>query len=81
MINSFINLFQTTIRKIQSRQWDVVVLQEQSQRPAFGEAYVCADTVPPLKRLINVIRENRKDTIAQVSRKRLICNYSIYEYI
>ena len=54
------------MRKIQSRKWDIVVLQEQSQIPAFSEWYVCANSVPYLKQLANRIRENNMDTVIQV---------------
>jgi len=33
---------------IRKRKWDVVILQEQSQRPVFGENQVCAEIVAPL---------------------------------
>jgi hypothetical protein len=36
----------TTIAKIQSGNWDFVVLQEQSQRPSFPDAQVQADVFP-----------------------------------
>ena len=60
-------LFQKTINKIKSKKWDVVVLQEQSQLPAFGEEQVCMESVVPLQSLMGVIRENSADTVAQVT--------------
>ena len=44
------------LKKIQSRDWDFVVLQEQSQRPAFGQAQVEAQTITPALRLAGLIR-------------------------
>jgi len=55
----------TTINKIKSKKWDVVVLQEQSQLPAFGEHQVCAESVAPLLSLMDAIRSNSQDTVAQ----------------
>lgn len=51
-----------TIAKIQSKKWDVVVLQEQSQRPAFSPAQVASDTYPYAKFLDSVIRDNNSCT-------------------
>ena len=39
---------QVTLDKIRSDQWDVVVLQEYSTRPAYDEEIVCNQTVPYL---------------------------------
>jgi len=55
----------TTINKIKSKPWDVVILQEQSQLPAFGEQQVCMESVAPLQTLMSVIRENSPNTVAQ----------------
>lgn len=41
---------------IRSRPWDFVVLQEQSQRPAFGPATVEVQTIAPALRLAATIR-------------------------
>lgn len=51
-----------TIAKIQSRQWDVVVLQEQSQLPAFAPGTVAANTEVYAKRLDSIIRDNNACT-------------------
>lgn len=56
---------QTTINKIKSKKWDVVVLQEQSQIPAKDEWYVCMYSVVQLQRLMDAIRENSADTVVQ----------------
>ena len=60
------SLFQITINKIKSKKWDVVVLQEQSQIPSWGEDFVCRESVVPLQSLMDVIRENSADTVVQV---------------
>ena len=39
---------QETLDKIRSDQWDVVILQEYSTRPAYDEEVVCNQTVPYL---------------------------------
>ena len=39
---------QATLDMIKSDQWDVVILQEYSTRPAYDEATVCLQTVPYL---------------------------------
>ncbi len=52
----------TTINKIFSQQWDIVILQEQSQRPAFSPAQVADDTYPYAKKLDSMIRKNRTCT-------------------
>lgn len=46
----------TTIGKIFSQQWDVIVLQEQSQRPAFPPAQVAQDTYPYAHALDSMVR-------------------------
>jgi len=56
----------TTINKIRSQKWDVVILQEQSQLPAFGEWQVCMESVAPLQQLVNEIRSNSPDTVCQL---------------
>jgi len=56
---------QITIDKINSQQWDVVVLQEYSTRPAFDEQRVCEDTVEPLNQLVDMIRNNNPNTVLQ----------------
>lgn len=52
----------TTIAKIQSAQWDVVILQEQSQRPSFSPSQVASDTYPYAKKLDSIIRDNNSCT-------------------
>ncbi len=52
----------TTISKIYSKPWDIVVLQEQSQRPAFPPAQVAADTYPFAKKLDSMVRDNNSCT-------------------
>ena len=44
---------QETLDKIKSDQWDVVILQEYSTRPAYDEATVCEQTVPYLGKNIS----------------------------
>lgn len=48
----------TVLNKIQSRKWDYIVLQEQSQRPALPPNYVSANVYPPAQTLRNQIRAN-----------------------
>ena len=52
---------------IRSREWDVVVLQEYSLRPAYDEDQICRDTVTPLNTLVNLIKDSSPDAIIQVS--------------
>ncbi|MGB1318540.1 MAG: hypothetical protein ACPG5W_10050, partial [Flavobacteriales bacterium] len=52
----------TTLSKIASRDWDFVVLQEQSQRPSFGEAQVAAQVYPFAEILVDSIRSNYQCT-------------------
>ncbi len=47
-----------TIAKINLRQWDYVVLQEQSQMPSFPPAQVATDTYPYATRLDSLILAN-----------------------
>jgi len=54
-----------TLNKISSRAWDIVILQEQSQRPAFDEEQVCRDTVPPLDTLVKMIKESSPNATIQ----------------
>jgi len=55
----------TSINKINSQKWDVVILQEQSQLPAFGEMQVCEQSVRPIQSLSSAIRDNSPDTVIQ----------------
>lgn len=48
----------TTIAKIFSQQWDIVVLQEQSQMPAFPPAQVATDVYPYAHKLDSMIHAN-----------------------
>jgi len=41
-------------------------MQEQSQRPVFGENQVCSETISPLKQLVNTIRARNPTTVAQL---------------
>lgn len=52
----------TTINKIFSQKWDIVILQEQSQRPAFSPAQVALDTYKPAFSLDSMIRINNACT-------------------
>lgn len=53
----------TTLAKIASQKWDIVVIQEQSQRPAFPPGQVETDVLPYAARLDTLIRNN--DTCTQ----------------
>ena len=44
-----------------------MILQEQSQRPAFDEDQVCKDTVAPLDMLVKLIKESSPNAIIQVN--------------
>lgn len=52
----------TTLAKIKSQLWDVVVLQEQSQKPAFAPGQVATDVYPYAKTLDSLIRDNNSCT-------------------
>jgi hypothetical protein len=52
----------TSINKIYSQVWDIVVLQEQSQRPAFDPSQVAVDTYPYARKLDSLIRDHRPCT-------------------
>lgn len=52
----------TSINKINAQAWDVVILQEQSQRPAFDPSQVATDTYPYAKKLDSMIRNHRPCT-------------------
>ena len=54
-----------SLAKIRSRAWDVVVLQEQSTRPAYDSEQVCRDTVPYLEILAGQILDNSPETLIQ----------------
>lgn len=53
----------TTISKIYSQPWDIVVLQEQSQRPSFPPSQVATDVYPYARKLDSMIHDN--DTCTQ----------------
>ena len=48
---------ETTMAKIRSGKWDVVVLQEQSQMPAFGKGQREEEMIPAAKTLVAEIRK------------------------
>tara|TARA_Y100000782_G_scaffold115483_1_gene159033 strand:+ start:4102 stop:5373 length:1272 start_codon:yes stop_codon:yes gene_type:complete len=48
----------TTLTKIKAQDWDFVVLQEQSQKPAFSPAQVQSDVYPYAKVLNDSIKAN-----------------------
>ncbi len=50
--------FTETLNKINSDNWDYVVLQEQSQRPSFPPAQVANEVLPYAETLVNLIRQN-----------------------
>lgn len=52
----------TTINKIYSQQWDVVILQEQSQRPSFPPGQVETDVYPYAEVLDSMIHDNNSCT-------------------
>ena len=55
--------YATTITKIFSNQWDVVVIHEQSQMPSFPPAQVMTDVYPYATRLDSMVHAN--DTCTQ----------------
>jgi len=56
---------QETLDKINSQQWDVVIMQEYSTRPAYDEDTVCKNTVPYLDELVSLILANNPATLIQ----------------
>jgi PKD repeat protein len=52
----------TTIAKINSRDWEFVILQEQSQRPSFPPSQVASDVYPFAEILVDSIRANNPCT-------------------
>lgn len=48
----------TSLAKIASRDWDFVVLQEQSQKPAFPPSQVASETFPFAEVLVDSIKSN-----------------------
>lgn len=53
---------QTTIAKINSRQWDYVIIQAQSQEPSFDTAYVIANVFPYARILDSLVHANNSCT-------------------
>lgn len=53
----------TTLAKISARDWDFVILQEQSQLPSFPDGQVATDVYPYAEILVNKIRENNPCSI------------------
>ena len=45
----------------------MVILQEQSQRPAFDEDQVCKDTFAALDILVKLIKESSPNAVIQVN--------------
>ena len=52
----------TTLSKIASRDWDFVVIQEQSQKPSFSPAQVASETFPYAQILVDSINLNYECT-------------------
>ena len=48
----------TSLGKIASRNWDFVVMQEQSQRPSFSDGQVAQEVYPYAEILVDSIRSN-----------------------
>jgi hypothetical protein len=48
----------TTIGKINAQNWDVVIVQEQSQRPAFDPAQVQQDTYPYARKIDSLVKDH-----------------------
>lgn len=51
-----------TLAAIQAESWDLVVLQNQSQRPSFKLDDVVMDSLPVVEHLAKVIRQNNPET-------------------
>ena len=54
-----------TMDKIKQDQWDVVILQEYSTRPAYPEVDVCRQSVPYLDELVTAVMENNPNSAIQ----------------
>jgi hypothetical protein len=52
-----------TLEKINSRDWDFVILQNQSQVPGWRPAAVTANSLPNAQALVDLILNNNADTI------------------
>ena len=59
---------QLTMELIRSQPWDVVVLQEQSRKPAYPPQTVCDDSIRHLASLVVAIKANNPETVLQVSK-------------
>ena len=57
-----------TMELIRSQPWDVVVLQEQSRKPAYPAQTVCDDSIRHLASLVVAIKANNPETVLQVSK-------------
>ena len=55
--------YSETLTKINSENWDYVILQEQSQKPSFSPSQVNADCIPYAEDLVNLINANDTCTI------------------
>lgn len=56
---------QATLDKINSRVWDVVVLQEYSSGLAHDDATVCRDSYPYVKNLVAEVKKGSPDALIQ----------------
>ena len=57
-----------TMELIRSQPWDVVVLQEQSRKPAYPAQTICDDSIRHLSSLVVAIKANNPETVLQVSK-------------
>ncbi len=54
-------LNQSTSTKLSEKNWNYVILQEQSQMMAFGDSQVRQDSIEPAKKLVHLIHNNAKN--------------------
>ena len=52
-----------SLDRIRNGDWDVVVLQDQSQRPSFGSGYVYNNILPDVRTLVQTMRETNVCTL------------------
>merc|ERR1712088_856466 len=52
-----------SLDRIKNGDWDVVVLQDQSQRPSFGSGYVYNNILPDVRILVQAMRETNVCTL------------------
>lgn len=52
-----------SLADIRGGDWDVVVLQDQSQRPSFGSSYVYGAILPGVTSLVKAIRDTNPCTV------------------